>query len=78
MAKQVVIVDLKVVEHEVRHINNGVLYCGLIDHETGERIIQADIEYVMKAVKERGYEVVDAQDVLYKISQNYQFLKKAK
>lgn len=66
---EVAIIDLKV----NRAKDNGVLYCSLVDLATGERIIIADLKYVMVAIKERGYKLVDAEDVLYKISQHILF-----
>lgn len=70
--RQVAIVDLKINQTK----NNGVLYCCLLDLQTGERVISADLAYIMQAIKERGYELVDAQDLLYKIGINFAFFSK--
>lgn len=72
-AKQVAIVDIKV----SRTKNNGVLYCSLIELGSSERMISADLPYIMQAIKERGYELVDAQDLLYKIGTNFAFFNKS-
>lgn len=66
---RVVIIDLNV----VRSRENGVMYCSLQDMDTGERIIMADLEYIMKAIQERGYVLENAEDMLTKIAANFRF-----
>lgn len=46
---------------------NGCCYCSLYD-ETGNILISADLEYVMAAIKERGYELTNSLEVLHVVS----------
>lgn len=62
---EVTIHDLKV----SRQKNNGVCYCTLRNHKTGELIIAADLKYIMAAIKERKFILIDPQDVLEKVAQ---------
>ena len=66
--KRVYIADIKVKD-------NGMMYCTARNAETGELEISADLKYITQAAKERGWEILDAQDVLHKIGQNFKFYK---
>lgn len=74
MPKKVFIADLKV----SRVKNNGMLYCRLVDAENGETCISADLQYIMNAIKtpERNYELIDGDDTLHKIANNFSFYPK--
>jgi hypothetical protein len=65
MTQKIRIIDLK--------IKNGIAYCSAQDAETGERIIAAELRHIMRAARERHYEVLDAQDVLAKLAENCDF-----
>lgn len=69
--KKVRIIDLKLDEKR----GNGVLYCYMQDVETGERLISAELRYIMQVIAERGHELIDANDILKKIALNFRFYK---
>lgn len=65
---QVVILDLK------KQFGRGqasiqTLHCTLRRHDNGELIISAKLDYVLNAIKERKFELVDAQDVFIKVGE---------
>lgn len=52
-----------------RTINQHFVYAQMVDVESGETVISADLQYCLDAIRERGYTLTNAVDVLFQMKE---------
>lgn len=49
----------------IKKRNNGIIYADLVQYESSETIIMADLDYIVKAASVRNYLICNMQEVIF-------------